>query len=97
MNAIEIVSCIRFIEIPQGNPDGRIYVLITNQQSGCWSYVGNLGVTYPGFQQTLNLQRFGCMVSFESLKSKIRQVDILNGKYNNRLSPFFEVPSCSGP
>ena len=62
MNAIEDTTCIRFEGVPDGNPDNRVYLRITNEPAGCYSFVGYLGNSYPGYPQNLNLQRIGCMV-----------------------------------
>lgn len=48
------MSCVKFREASPNNPN---YVRITNENSGCWSYVGRIS----DGAQTLNLQTNGCM------------------------------------
>ncbi|XP_039291931.1 zinc metalloproteinase nas-13 [Nilaparvata lugens] len=54
MAEIENSSCVKFKEYSEGDKD---YVLIENDESGCWSYIGRIGS-----RQKLNLNREeGCL------------------------------------
>ncbi|EDS37677.1 meprin A subunit beta [Culex quinquefasciatus] len=49
---ISLVSCIKFVE----RTNQKDYVLVTGENTGCWSYLGRRGNS-----QELNLQPVGCM------------------------------------